>query len=105
MTVNSVSYNHEHTFKLKKIIGNTVANIITFSHRTVSDWSSIPSSVVLSNSANCIKSRLNDARTKHLQKYDADNFFCYDPNNQVADVIRMKMMVHASRRLTRYQQR
>ena len=60
-TVDSDSYTRWHPFKLKKIRGNTVRHIPIFSYRTVNDWNSLPSSVVLSNSVNCFKSRLNYA--------------------------------------------
>ena len=46
-----------------------VRHISIFSLCTVDDWSSLPSSVVLSNSISCFKSRLNDAL-----KFDADCF-------------------------------
>ena len=36
-------------------------HISIFSYHTVDDLNSLPSSVVLSNSVNCFKSRLNDA--------------------------------------------
>ena len=73
-TVDSDSYTRRHTFKLKNIRGNTVRHISTFSYHTVSNWNSLPSSVVLSNSVNCLKSRLNDAWKEHLLKFDADCF-------------------------------
>ena len=34
-------------------------HISIFSYRTVNDWYSFPSSIVLSNSVNCLKSKLN----------------------------------------------
>ena len=68
-TIDSDSYTCGHPFKLKKIRGNTVRHISIFSYRTVNDWNSLSSSVVLSNSVNCFKSRLNDAL-----KFDADCF-------------------------------
>ena len=73
-TVDSDSYTRGHPFKLKKITGNTVRRISTFSYRTVDDWNSLPSCVVLSNSVNCHKSRLNDAWKEHPLKFDADCF-------------------------------
>ena len=45
-----------------------------FSYCTVNNWNSLPSSVVLSNSANCFKSRLNDAWKQHQLKFDAACF-------------------------------
>ena len=45
-----------------------------FHNRTVNDWNSLPSSVVLSNSVNCLKSRHNDSRKEHPLKFDADCF-------------------------------
>ena len=51
-TNDSSSYTRGHPFKLKKIRGNTVRYISTFSYHTVNDWNSLPSSVVLSNSVN-----------------------------------------------------
>ena len=45
-----------------------------FSDRTVNYCNSHPSSVVLSNSVNCFKSRHNDAWKEHLLKFDADCF-------------------------------
>ena len=73
-TVDSDSYTRGHPFKLKKIRGNTVRHISIFSYHTVNDWNSLPSSVVLSNSVNCFKSRLNDAWKEHLLKFYADCF-------------------------------
>ena len=73
-TVDSDSYTRGHPIKLKKIKGNTVRHISTFSYRTVNDWNSLPSSVVLSNSVNCFKSRLNDTWKEHPMKFDADYF-------------------------------
>ena len=73
-TVDSDSYTRRHPFKLEKIRGNTVRHLSTFSYRTVNDWNSLPSSVVLSNSVNCFKSRFNDAWMKHPLKFDADCF-------------------------------
>ena len=73
-TVDSDSYTRGHRFKLKKITGNTVRHISTFSYRTVNDWNSLPLSVGLSNSVNCFKSRLNDAWKEHPLKFDADCF-------------------------------
>ena len=49
-------------------------HISTFSYRTVNDWNSLPSSVGLSNSVNCFKSRLNDAWKENPLKCDADCF-------------------------------
>ena len=78
-TVDSDSYTHRHHFKLKKIRGNTVRHTSIFSDHTVNDWNSHLSSVVLSNSVNCFKSRHNDALKKHLLKFDADCFqLCQD---------------------------
>ena len=68
-TVDSDLYIRRHPFKLKKIRGNTVTHISIFSYRTVNDWSSLPSSVVLSNSVNCFKSRLNGAWKEHPLKF------------------------------------
>ena len=73
-TVDSDSYTSGHTFKLKKIRGNMVRHISTFSYCTVNDWNSLPSYPVLSNSVNCFKSRINDAWKEHPLKFDAD---CY----------------------------
>ena len=58
-TVDSDSYTCGHLFKLKKIKGNTVRHTSIFYYRTVNDWNSLPSSVVLSNLVNCSKSRHN----------------------------------------------
>ena len=74
-TVDSDSYTRRHLFKLKKIRGNTVRHISIFSHCTVDDWNSLPSSVVLSNLVNCLKSRLNDAWKEHPLKFVADCFW------------------------------
>ena len=60
-TVDLNSYIRGHPFKFIKIRGNTVRHISAFSCRTVIDWNSLPSSVVLSKSVNCFKSRLSDA--------------------------------------------
>ena len=49
-------------------------HISTFSYCTVNEWNSLPSSVVLSNSANIPKSRLNDAWKGHPLKFNADCF-------------------------------
>ena len=49
-TIDSDPYTRGHPLKLKNIIGN----ISTFSYHTVNDWSSLPVSVVLSNSINCL---------------------------------------------------
>ena len=65
---------HAGTFQIKKIRGNTVRHISIFSYRTANDWNSFPSSVVLSNSVYCSKSRLNDAWKEHSLKFDADFF-------------------------------
>ena len=73
-TVDSDSYTRENPIKLKKIRGNTVRYISIFSYHTVNDWNGLPSSVVLSNSVNCFKSRLNDAWKEHPLKFDADRF-------------------------------
>ena len=73
-TVDSDSYIHGHPFKLKKVRGNTVRHISIFSHRTVNHCNSFPSSVELSNSVTCFKSRLNDAWKEHPLKFDAE---CY----------------------------
>ena len=73
-TVDSDSYIRGNPFKLQKIRGNTVRHISSFYYRTVNDWNSLASSVVLSNSVNCFKSRLSDARKEHPLKFDAD---CY----------------------------
>ena len=73
-TIDSDLYTHGHPIKSKKIRGNTVRNISIFSYHTVNDWNSLPSSVVLSNSVNCLKSRLNDAWKEHPLKFDADCF-------------------------------
>ena len=74
-TVDSDSHTRGHPFKLKKIRGNTMTHILTFSHRTVDDWNSFPSSLVLLYSVNCLKSRLNDAWKEHPLKFDADCFW------------------------------
>ena len=50
-------------------------HISIFSYRIVSDWNSLPLSVVLSSSVNCFKSRLNDASKEHSLKFDADCFW------------------------------
>ena len=60
--------------KLKNNRGNTMRHILTLSYRTVDDWNRLPSSVVLSNSVNCFKSRLNDAWKEHPMKCDAECF-------------------------------
>ena len=60
-TVDSDSYTRRHSFKLKKNRDNTVRYISILYYRTVNDWNSLPSSVVLSNSVYCFKSRLSDA--------------------------------------------
>ena len=73
-TVDSDSYTRGQPLKLKKIRGNTVRHISIFSYRTVNDWNSLPSSVVLPNSVNCSKSSLNDAWKEHTLKFDADCF-------------------------------
>ena len=67
-------YTRGHPFKLKKIGGNPVRHISTFSYRTVNDWNNLPSSPVLSNSVNCFKSRHDDAWKEHPLKFDADCF-------------------------------
>ena len=72
--VDSDSYTRGHPFKLKNIGGNTVRHISIFSYRTVNDWNCFLSYVVLSNSVNCFKSRLNDAWKEHPLKFDADCF-------------------------------
>ena len=54
-------------FGLKKNKGNAMRHIISFCHRTVADWNSLSSSVVLLNSGNCLKERLINAwRDTHL---------------------------------------
>ena len=73
-TVDSDSYTRGHPFKLKKIRCNTVGHISTCYYRTVDDWNILLSSVVLSNSINCLRSRLNDAWKEHSLKFDADCF-------------------------------
>ena len=60
-TVDSDKHTRGKPFKLKKIRGNTMKHISIFSYSTVNDWNSLPSSVMLSNTVNCFKSRLNDA--------------------------------------------
>ena len=56
---------------LNEIIGhNMVWNISTFSYRAENDWNSCPSSVVLSNSVNYFKSKLNEAWNQHPLKFD-----------------------------------
>ena len=47
-------------------------HISIFSYRTVNEWNSLPTSVVLSNSVNCPRSTLNDAWKEHPLKFDAD---------------------------------
>ena len=68
-TVDSDLYTCGHPFKLKKIRGNMVRHISICSYRTVNDWSSLPSYVVLSNLVKCFK-----AWTEHPLKFDADCF-------------------------------
>ena len=73
-TVDSDLYTRGHPFKLKNIMGNTARHISIFSNRTVNNWNSRPSSVVLLNSATCLKSRLNEAWKEHPLTFDADCF-------------------------------
>ena len=73
-TVDSDLYTRGHSFKLKKIRGNMVRHISILSYHAVGNWNSLPSSVVLSNSVNCFKSRLIDAWKEHPLKFDADCF-------------------------------
>ena len=49
-------------------------HIAIFFYRAMDDWNSLPSSVLLSNSVNCFKSRLNDAWKELPLKFDADCF-------------------------------
>ena len=73
-TVDSDSYTRGHPFKLKNIRGNTVRHISILSCHTVCNWNSLPSSIVLSNLVNYLKSRLIDAWKEHPLKFYADCF-------------------------------
>ena len=55
--------------------GNTVRHISAFFYCTMDDWNCLPLSVMLSNSVNYFKSRLNDAWKEHPLKFDADYFW------------------------------
>ena len=56
-TVDSDSYTRGHPLKLKKTRGNMVRHISIFSYRTVNDWNSLPSYVVMS--VNCFNNNNN----------------------------------------------
>ena len=51
-----------------------VRHISVFSYNIVDDWNSLPSSVVMSNSVNCLKPGLIYAWKEHPLKFDVDCF-------------------------------
>ena len=80
----------------KKIRGNTVRHISIFTYRTVNDWNSLPSSVVLSNSVNSLRSRHNDAWKEHPLIYDEIFLAQLCPNTHFAEAILRTRRGHTS---------
>ena len=71
-TVISDSYIRGQPFEITKLKVKCGELYHRYSHRTIDDWNSPHSSVVVQISGNCLKSRLDDPLMKHQLKFNAD---------------------------------